>query len=90
METLDELKEYLTSGDYQSVVLENPDYVTAVIGVTASGAVVYDYDKMIQFLVDKDNMDYEEAVDFVNYNTLRAIPYMNLEGAAQPIVVYSF
>ena len=90
METLDELKEYLTGNGYMSIVLEEPDYVTAVIGVTAEGAVVYDYEKMVQFLVEKDNMDYEEAVDFINYNTLRAIPYMNLEGAAQPIVVYPF
>lgn len=88
MDTLDKLKERLADGEYTSIILEEPDYVTAIIGITDDGAVVYDYDKMVQFLVQKDGMTEEDAVDFISYNTIRAIPYMNVEGATKPIIVY--
>lgn len=88
MEILDILKERLTDGGFTSIVLEEPAYETAIIGITDEGAVVYDYDKMIQYLVDKDGMTDEDAIDFISYNTIRAIPYMNMEGAVKPIIVY--
>lgn len=87
MDNLDELKERLAGGEYASVILESPDYVSAIIGITDAGNVVYDYEKMIDFLVETDNMSEEDAMDFISYNTLRAIPYMSGEGAL-PIIVY--
>ena len=43
------------------------------------------YEKMIEFLVKEDNMTEEEAIEFIDYNTLRTIPYM---GSLHPIIVY--
>lgn len=88
MDTLDLLKERLAEGEFTSIVLENPDYVTAIVGLTENGNVVYDYEKMIDYLVNKENMSEEDAVDFISYNTIRAIPYMGGEGAMLPIIVY--
>lgn len=31
---------------------------------------------MIEFLVKTDGMTYEDAIEFIDYNTIRAIPYM--------------
>ena len=37
--------------------------------------LVYDYDRMIAELMDKDNITEEEAIDFIDYNTIRSLPY---------------
>lgn len=88
METVEELKEYLRERGYEdSVVLENPSYLSAVIGMTDEGAVCYSYDKMVESLMDEDGMDMEEAIEFIEYNTLRALPYASSMGT-RPIVVY--
>ena len=68
------------------IIFENPDYDSAIIGITENNQVVYDYDKMIEYLIQEDDMSYEEAVDFISYNTIRSLPYAG-EGA--PIIMYS-
>ena len=68
------------------LIFENPDYDSAIIGITENNQVVYDYEKMIEYLMQEDDMDYEEAVDFISYNTIRSLPYAG-EGA--PIIMYS-
>ena len=70
-----------------SIVFENPDYDSAIIGYDDnSGRIIYDYEKMIEHLMEADGIEYEEAMEFIEYNTLRAIPYM---GSLSPIVMYS-
>lgn len=75
----------LGGGNY--IVFENPDYDAAIVGVSSDDRVIYDYDEMVACLMLEDNMTMEEAMDFINYNTLRALPYAG-EGA--PIVMYKF
>lgn len=84
--TIEELKEYLVENGYEdSVVFESPDYVSAVIGVSSDGRVVYDFDLMVRDLMVKDGMEEIDAIEFIEYNTVRAIPYA---GELSPIVVY--
>lgn len=84
--TLDHIKEWLSERECEDcVVLENPDYVSAILGVTDDGRVVYSYEGMVEDLVETEGMDYSDATDNVDYNTLRAIPYM---GEKAPIVVF--
>lgn len=84
---LEALKEKLRERGYENAkVFENPDYTSAVVGVDEDGRVVYSYEKMVKHLVKKDKMTEEEAMEFIDYNTIRALPY---EGKKRPIVVYS-
>ena len=70
-----------------SIVFENPDFDSAIIGYDAvKHRVIYDFEKMIEHLMENDKMEYEDAIDFIEYNTLRAIPYM---GENAPIVLHS-
>ena len=62
-------------GYEDSIVFESPDYDNAIIGTDDNSRVVYDYDKMVECLMEEDGMDYEEAVEFIDYNTIRALPY---------------
>lgn len=67
------------------IIFENPDYEDAIIGVSEDGRVVYDYDKMVASLMSKDGMTMDEAVDFISYNTIRALAYA---GEKAPIVMF--
>ena len=69
-----------------SIIFENPDYDSAIVGVSEDNKVVYDFYQMIQHLIDNEHMTAEEATDFIYYNTMRSLPYVG-EGA--PIVMYS-
>lgn len=71
------------SGYEDAVVFENPDFDSAIIGVTTDNRVVYDLNKMIDHLAEEDGIDRIEALEFIEYNTLRACPYF--DGA--PIVI---
>ena len=60
-----------------SIVFENPDYDSAIIGYDEnSRRIIYDYEKMVEHLMDADGIEYEEAIEFIDYNTVRACPYM--------------
>jgi hypothetical protein len=68
----------------ESIVFENPDYDEAITGVSSDGNVIYDYDLMVECL-RREGMSFEEAIDWIDYNTIRALPYIG-EGA--PIIMY--
>lgn len=83
--TLDEIKEWLCDRDYEdTVVLENPDYLSAIVGVSDDGRLIYDYEKMAEHLMATDGMDYEEACEFIDFNTIGALPYM---GEKRPVIL---
>ena len=73
-------------GCNDTLVFDNPDFDEAIIGVTYDGQAVYDYWKMVESLMAKDNMTEEDALDFIHYNTLRSLPYA---GSFAPIVMLS-
>ena len=79
-------RELLTEmGLDESIVFENPNYDDAIIGYDeVSLRIVYDYDKMVECLVKEDGMEYDEAMEFIDYNTIRACPYM---GENAPIIL---
>ena len=72
-------------GYNESIVFENPDYNSAIVGISDGGRVIYDHDLMIAHLMDVDDMTEMDAADFIDYNTIRSIPYA---GEHSPIVMY--
>lgn len=70
----------------EAVIFRNEDYETALIGYTEDGRAVYEYDKMVQYLIDKNDMDELEAIEWIEYNTMRALPYF---GEFAPIIVHT-
>ena len=49
--------------------------------------IVYSREKCIQAFVDRDGMSHEEAVEFFEYNTVRALEYMPEDVAGKPIII---
>ena len=79
--------ELIAEAEYDDVLLfSNCDYDGALIGVTSDNRAVYDFDKMVSYLMEKDGFTYEDAVEWIEYNTIRSLPYF---GPHAPIVMYS-
>lgn len=72
-------------GHEDAIIFENPDYAEAVVGVTDEGRVIYDFDMMVKHLTAFHGMSEIEAVDFIDYNTIRALPYA---GENAPIILH--
>lgn len=79
-------KEKLWELGYEDVVVfENPSFDSALIGVSEDNRAVYDYQKMVVWLAVDYHISMEEAIDFIEYNTIRSLPYV---GKSAPIVVH--
>ena len=78
--------ERLIAAGYEDVViLENYGYDDALIGVTYDNRAVYDFDMMVEWLVDKEGVTQDEAIEWIEYNTIRALPYF---GPDAPVIMY--
>ena len=65
------------------IIFDNPSYDDALVGITKDNRAVYDYDKMVEWLVTNENMDYEEAADFICWND--SFYY----GEGYPLIIFS-
>ena len=72
-------------GQDEAVVFDGLDFDDAIRGVTDEGQVVYDYNAMVRSLMQQDGITEEEAIEFIEYNTIRSIPYA---GENAPIIMY--
>ena len=76
----------LLDNGYENVlVFKNDSYDTALIGVSHDNRAIYSFEKMVDWLCNRDGMTHDEAVEWIEYNTIRAIPYF---GDKAPIVMY--
>ena len=84
--THEELKAYLEA-EYGGYSLFEPEYYDeGIVGITDNGNVVYSYEKLAEALMKHDEMTYEDAVDWLDYNTVRSVPYM---GEYKPVILLS-
>lgn len=75
------------SEDEQPLILDNSSYDNAIIGITINHELVYDYDKMVEEFMLENNCKYEEADEWVQYNTLRALNYNSSKH--KPVIIYN-
>lgn len=68
-------KRLLEEGYDGVIIFNNFSYDTALVGVTNTHRAVYNYELMLEFLVSKEGFsDYFEAAEWIDYNTLGALP----------------
>ena len=77
-----EVRERLDDG---ALVFDNPAYDNSIIGQTFDGRAIYDVEAMAEELAADDEMTLEEAMDFIDYNAIRSLPYA---GERAPVVVH--
>lgn len=79
--------EKLLEAGYEDVIIfENYSYDDALVGVTEDGRAVYDFDKMVTWLMETEGMTVVDAVEWIEHNTIRALPYA---GPEAPIIMFS-
>lgn len=79
-------QERLLDNGYEDIVIfKDESYDDALIGVSHDGRAIYSFEKMIAWLVKRDGMTETDAIEWIEYNTIRAIPYF---GNKAPIVLY--
>ncbi len=82
----DELRDYIAEENEEAVVFNVPSYDNAIVGLSDDGKVIYDYDLMIKELTDDTALTEDEAIQYIDYNTIRTLPY--IEEAVRPIILY--
>ena len=55
-------------------------YDNSIAGITDEGRLIYDIDSILTELMVDNNWTEEEAVDWLDYNVMRSIPYAGPEG----------
>lgn len=79
-------EEKLLENGYEGIkYLTDFSYDDALIGVTSDDRAVYDYERMVEWLMTTEDWSEEDAREWIDYNTLRALPYMGPDG---PIIVF--
>lgn len=69
-------QELIDNGHEDVVVFENPDFEGCIIGLSTDERAVYSLAKMVIWYYEKNGCSAEEALEFIEYNTLRALPYI--------------
>ena len=62
------LEYYLENADPEAIRFDGLDY--AIIGTDQDGLLVYDYNRMLEVFMSEQSMDYEEAVEWIDYNVM--------------------
>lgn len=73
------------AGHAEVLLLKDYSYDDALIGVTEDGRAVYDFGKMVAWLVETQGFEEIDAVEWIEYNTFRALPYY---GPDAPLIIY--
>lgn len=85
---IEDLKEYLSQqGLWDTVVLESPSYISAAVGISTDGRLIYRRDLMVEYLCRADGMTELDAEEFIDFNTMGALPNM---GGKAPIIMEEF
>lgn len=81
-------EEKLLNYGYENVkYLTNYSYDDALIGISEDNRAIYDYDIMIEWLMTEEDFTYEDAIEWIDFNTIRDLSYM---GEDAPIIMYKF
>ena len=76
LKTKEDVENLIEEYGYENVMIfDNPCYASAFIGISEDNRAVYDFDAMVEFLMEEEDFDEIEAIEFIEYNSIRALPY---------------
>jgi len=83
-----EIEKYIEEQSGEDIAIgyfTNPNYATAILGMSGDNRLVYSYDKMVEYLLEI-NKDWDgiDAIEWLDYNVVSTVPYM----PNSPIIVY--
>ena len=60
-----------------AMVFDNASYDNSIIGISTDGRVIYSFTKMVEELMTDNEWTELEAIEWIEYNTIRALSYMS-------------
>ncbi len=82
------LGQRLEEEGYEDVVIfSSGEFDDAFLGLSEENRAIYSFDKMVDWLIKLDGITYEEAVEYIEFNVVRALPYA---GEKAPIILYEW
>lgn len=80
------VEEKILDAGYEDVIIfKDEGYDDAFVGISHDGRAIYDFDLMVEWLCKYDDMSITEAIEWIEYNTVRSLPYI---GEKSPIILY--
>ena len=81
------LNKYGEENEVTFKLFENPSFDESIVGISNDQRVVYDYDLMIEEFAKENQCTAEEAEEFIQYNTMRALPYFDDIDGNKPVII---
>lgn len=81
------LRDYIAEEHEEAAIFNIPSYDSSIVGITDDGHIIYDYDKMVKEFMSENNVTMQEAIEFIEYNTIRTLPY--IEEAVRPFIMFN-
>ena len=69
--------------DAEIMIIEDDALCESLVGVTSDERAVYDESKMAEEMMQAYGMTYEDAIEHIEFNIVRALPYY---GDKAPII----
>lgn len=87
-----ELKEIICDqvGDEEAndiIVLEGDEFADGCIGISEDNRLIYSYEKLVESLSKQEGVSETDAIEWLEYNTIRSLPYMSSYGNP-PIIMH--
>ena len=82
----EKLKQWCADNDHNdAIIFADPDYSSAVIGFSNTGAIIYSHKKMVEWLMKSYDLSETDAIEFIDKNTIPALPYGDEK---RPVILY--
>lgn len=75
----------LDAGFEDVIILKDFSYDSALVGISDDNRAIYDYELMVEYLMEEEGWSEEESIDWLEYNTIRSLPYA---GDRAPIIMH--
>lgn len=75
----------LEAGFEDIIILKDFSYDSALVGISEDNRAIYDFNKMVEWLMYTEDFNETEAIEWIEYNTIRSLPYA---GEYAPIVAF--
>ena len=79
------LRDTIATYSEEALLFDDPSFDNSIMGIDTNGRVIYSFSDMIEELMEDDEISYDEAIEFIEYNTIRSLAYQS-EGLA-PIIL---
>ena len=73
----------------QPLIFDNHAYDNSIVGISNDGRIVYDYSSMVQEFMNDEDCSEEEAIEWIEYNTIRSLGY-GKDKDRYPVILHNF